>query len=310
MLFSEVYGAYFRTVATVLTQALNGDLTGKRLSELVRETAFGESVLTIPEALTSGEWPLLRKDLTTPLRHPPALPLTTMEKRWLKTLLMDPRIRLFDPPSAELEAVEPLYDPEVFVFYDRYADGDPYDDIQYIRHFRDLLRAMEERRKIRVRFRSSRNKRQSYVCVPYSLEYSAKDDKFRLLTAFKGKMLTVNVARIDSVHLLEEYTEEEYQPTTYREKSMTMLLTDVRNALERVMLHFSDLEKETEQLEDGRYRVTLWYKQGDETELLIRILSFGPVLQVLSPDTLVAQLRERIERQFDLQEDQLHYVQF
>ena len=301
MLFSEVYGAYFRTVAAVLNQALNGDLTGKRLSELVRETAFGESVLTIPEALTFGDWPLLHPDLTTPLRHPPTMPMTTLEKRWLKTLLLDPRIRLFDPPSAGLEDAEPLYDPEVFVFYDRYTDGDPYDDLQYIRHFRDLLRAMEERRKVRVRFHSSRNRRQSYICVPYSLEYSAKDDKFRLLTAFKGKMLTVNLARIDSVHLLEEYTQEEYRPAAYREKSLTMLLTDERNALERVMLHFSDLEKETEQLEEGRYRVTLWYKQGDETELLIRILSFGPVLQVLSPDTLVAQLRERIERQFSLE---------
>ena len=55
-----------------------------------------------------------------------------------------------------------------------------------------------------------------------------------------------------------------------------MDLYDTRNALERAMLHFSDLEKETERIDDKHYRVTLKYRQGDETEILIRILSFGP----------------------------------
>ncbi len=300
MLFSEIYGTYFRTVETVLTRALAGDLTGKDLAEIVRRTAFGESVLTIPAALTDGSWPLLTKDMETPLRRPPTMPLTTLEKRWLKALLRDPRIRLFGPPETGLEDVEPLYEPDVFVFYDRYTDGDPYDDPGYIDAFRTILRAMKERRKLRVRFHSSRDKRHSYVCVPYSLEYSAKDDKFRLLTAYKGQMLTVNMARIRAVKPLEPCTEEEYRPVDYRERTLTMLLTDERNALERVMLHFSDLEKETEQMDERHYRITLWYKQGDETELLIRILSFGPVLQVLSPDTLVRQLRERIDRQLAL----------
>ncbi len=197
--------------------------------------------------------------------------------------------------------MEPLYEPDVFVFYDRYTDGDPYDDPGYIDAFRTILRAMKERRKLRVRFHSSRDKRHSYVCVPYSLEYSAKDDKFRLLTAYRGQMLTVNLARIRAVKPLEPCTEEEYRPANYRERTLTMRLTDERNALERVMLHFSDLEKETERLDERHYRITLWYKQSDETEILIRILSFGPVLQVLSPDTLIRQLRERISRQFALQ---------
>ena len=76
-----------------------------------------------------------------------------------------------------------------------------------------------------------------------------------------------------------------------------MELYDSRNALERAMLHFSDLEKETERLDDKHYRITLNYKQGDETEILIRILSFGPVLKVIEPETMVRQIRERLERQ-------------
>ena len=300
MLFSEIYGTYFRTVAAVLTHALNGDLTEKNLSEIVRQNAFGESVLTIPSALTAGDWPLLKRDMTTPLHTEPTMPLTDLQKRWLKSLLLDPRIQLFAPPMDGLENVEPLYDPDVFVYFDRYTDGDLYSDPVYIKHFRLILEAMKEERKIRVRFHSSRNRRQSYVCVPYSIEYSAKDDKFRLLTSYKGKMLTINLARINSVSLLEAYTPEEYRPAKLREKKVTMILTDERNALERVMLHFSDLEKETEQIDERHYRITLWYKYGDETEILIRILSFGSVLKVLEPDTMVQQIRERIEKQFAL----------
>lgn len=300
MLFSEIYGTYYRAVASVLDRAVSGDLSGKDLPEIVRKTAFGESVLTIPAALTDGSWPLLSEDMSTPLRHAPTTPLTTLEKRWLKSLLADPRIRLFDPTSEGLEDVEPLWESDTFVCYDRYSDGDPFEDPEYIAVFRTILQAMKERCKIRVKFHSGRGKRHCFICVPYTLEYSAKDDKFRLLSSFEGKMLTVNLARIRSVKLMDPYTSDEYHPVNYREKTVTMLLTDERNALERALLHFSDLEKETEQLDEKHYRITLWYKQGDETEILIRILSFGPVLQVQGPDTIRKQLQERIEKQFAL----------
>ncbi len=300
MLFNEVYGTYFRAVSAILNQAMTGGLTRKTLAETVQNTAFGESIMTIPKSLYDGEWPLLRPNLSTPLQHPPFMPVTTLEKRWLKTLLQDPRIRLFDLPTTGLDDVEPLYDPDVFVFFDRYADGDPYNDSEYIQHFRDLLRAMEERKKVRVRFLSGKGQQKSYACVPYSLEYSAKDDRFRLLSAYKEKPLTVNVARITSVVLLDQYAPEEYCPVSCRKESLTMLLTDERSALERVMMHFSDLEKETEQMADGRYRITLWYKEEDEAELLIRILSFGPLLQVTSPEALIIKLRDRINRQLAL----------
>ena len=76
-----------------------------------------------------------------------------------------------------------------------------------------------------------------------------------------------------------------------------MELTDDRNALERVMLHFSDLEKETEKTGDKKYRVTIWYKADDETEMVIRLLSFGSVLKVLEPEGMVKLIRERLKRQ-------------
>ena len=54
------------------------------------------SLLTIPAALRDGSWPLLKKDLTTPLHNEPGMPLSLLQKQWMKALLQDPRIRLFN----------------------------------------------------------------------------------------------------------------------------------------------------------------------------------------------------------------------
>ena len=300
MIFSEIYGSYFKAVSAILSKAVDGVLTERELTRTVLENAFGESLVTIPARLTDGSWPLITTDFGTPLQNKPHMPLTTLEKQWLKALLLDPRVRLFDPSEEGLEDVEPLFTPDQFVYFDRYADGDDYSDPRYIEHFRMIIRAMHEKRKIRVRFHGHRGTRQSYICIPYRLEYSSKDDKFRLITGFRNKPLTVNLSRIDSVEILDPWEEDEYRLPQEREKELVMELYDTRNALERAMLHFSDLEKETERIDDRRYRITLHYRQGDETEILIRILSFGPVLKVIEPESMVSQIRERLTKQMAL----------
>lgn len=299
MLFSEIYSSYFRTVETILTEAAKGGLTEQRLTELVREKAFGESILTIPAKLRDGTWPLLTEELKTPLSAAPRMPLTILEKRWLKALLQDPRIRLFSPSEAGLEDVEPLYSPGTFVYFDQYNDGDPFDDPDYVARFQTILQALREKRKLRISFTGGRGKRNTWAFVPYKLEYSVKDDKFRLLTA-QSSYGTVNLGRIERCELLGPYNPAAFHLPQVKMDTLVMELTDDRKALERVMLHFSHFEKETERLEENRYRVTLRYSREDETELVIRLLSFGPVLRVLSPDNMVWELQRRILRQKEL----------
>lgn len=105
MIFSELYGAYYNTVAAVLRKAVQRPLTKEDLRTVIERCAFSESVLSIEPALTSEKWQLLRPDGTTPLLHPPTMPLTVLQKRWLKAISLDPRIRLFDFDSSGLEDV-------------------------------------------------------------------------------------------------------------------------------------------------------------------------------------------------------------
>lgn len=296
MLFSEIYGSYFHAVSAILTEASAGGLTAERLTELVREKAFAESTLVIPAALRDGSWPLLDRDLKPVLAHPPSMPLTTLQKRWLKALLLDRRIALFAPSTAGLEDVEPLYRPETFVLFDQYADGDPYEDENYIRCFRTVLRAIREQRMLRVRFHDHSGRRHAITCAPYRLEYSEKDDKFRLLSAGNRRRYIVNLSRVQACTLLEAAPGRFHPPRKHLQE-LELLLHDERNGLERVLLHFSHFEKETRRLDQRLYQIKLRYDRADETELLIRILSFGPVLEVRSPPAFADLVRDRVFRQ-------------
>lgn len=298
--FNEIYGTYFNVVSSILRQAQEKQLTKDSLELLVREQAFADSCLTIPKELQDGSWPLLQQDMTTPLRHAPAMPLTTLQRRWLKSLLTDKRIQLFDVDCSGLEDVEPLFSEEQFVYFDRYSDGDDYADPQYKKHFRLLLQAITEKRRVEISFISGKNESVRKEYLPLQLEYSAKDDKFRLKAVCERHLHYVNVGRIKSCRLLEQTGEEACMLLESERCAVTVLLTDERNALERAMLHFSHLEKITERLDEKHYRLQLMYNKSDETEMVIRILSFGPLLRVQEPAGFIELLRHRLRKQLAL----------
>lgn len=299
MLFSEIYSSYFNAVAKILGLATESKLTGKALTEAIQEQAFEESVLVIPKALKSERWPLLTRTFETPLLEKPTMPLTDLQKQWLKALLKDPRIGLFSPSTEGLEDVEPLYDLESVVYFDRYGDGDPFQDRNYIRNFQTILQALREDGSVRIRYRAAGGNERRYDCRPIHLEYSGRDDKFRLIAEGWKRTLTLNLGRMITVERRETQETELGEFTEDGEREMTLELTDERDAMRRAIISFSDLEKETVRLDEKHYRIHLWYRQEDETDLLIRILSFGPVLRVTEPAELVDQVIARLRRQRD-----------
>ena len=298
MLFHEIYGSYYQTVTLILKDAVNGSLTKKSMAKLIREHAFGESGLSIPDGLTGEQWRLLHQDFTTPLTNEPAMPLTLLQKRWMKALLLDPRIQLFAPDSSGLEDVEPLFAPDMFVYYDRYTEGDNYQNEKYINIFRTVLTALREKKNLSIRYESRIGVGQTLTVTPHYLEYSEKDDRFRLYAAGKYRTWILNLSRIQECCLINAEATMPLRLTN--EQKLSFELTDYRNALERVLLHFSHLRKETKRLDEKHYRITLYYDPQDETEMVIRLLSFGPMIRVTEPPEMVQQLRERIRRQREL----------
>ena len=109
MIFSELYSAYYNTVAAIISGILDGEHSEKELQKIVADRAFGESMLTIMPSLKNEKWQLVHSDMTTSLEHKPTMPLTTLQKQWLKAISLDPRIKLFGVEFPDLEDVEPLF---------------------------------------------------------------------------------------------------------------------------------------------------------------------------------------------------------
>ena len=124
-------------------------------------------------------------------------------------------------------------------------------------------------------------------------------DKLRLLgyKPLEHRKVILNLGRMISCETADPFDPAVFDGVREETVQAVIELTNVRNALERVMLQFSHLAKKTEQLDSRHYRVTLNYRAEDETELLIQLLSFGPVLRVLEPAELAAHMKERILRQ-------------
>ena len=107
----------------------------------------------------------------------------------------------------------------------------------------------------------------------------------------------INLARVESCQLLEEYDPDSFRLPEKRLHELILLLHDERNGLERVLLHLSHFEKETRKLDERLYQIKLRYDKEDETELLIRVLSFGPVLEVRAPAEFIALVKGRVDWQ-------------
>lgn len=296
MIFNEIYGAYYNTVAKILKAAVAHPLTQTELRRIIEENAFGESILNIEPALESEQWQLLFRDGSTPIKNAPALPPTTLEKMWLKSLSLDPRVKLFGMDFTGSEDVEPLFTRDDYCVFDRYADGDNYEDEAYIKHFRLILDAIKNHYPLGINTLNRKNAVTYTVIMPEYLEYSEKDDKFRLIGSGCRYGNTINLGRIVSCKRYNKpFIVSSIDSKSHAEqRTVEFELIDERNALERVLLHFAHFEKEAKKLDEGRYLVKIVYSKDDETELVIRVLSFGPMIKVTAPQDFADLIKQRL----------------
>lgn len=293
MIFSELYSVYYKTVAKIIEKAFEKDVTEKELRQCVENAAFSESTLTILPALKSGKWPLLGPDLSPVLKNKPSMPLTTLEKRWLKAIEGDPRVKLFGVSFPGLEDVEPLFTKEDYRVFDCYCDGDPFENENYINNFRVLLTAMKKKLPVRITMPDRNGRILKLKFIPIGFEYSEKDDKIRIV-ATGCKYKRFNLAKIISCRIYTGGGSWNKHPREEQLLSLSLLITDGRNALERAMLHFAHFEKRAERAGENKYVLHLKYYENDETELVIRVLSFGPYVKVLEPQHFANLIKERL----------------
>ena len=296
MIFNEIYSAYYNTVAKIISAIIDSNSDEKSLNKIVEENAFGESMFSILPSLKSEKWQLVNSDMTTPLKHIPTIPLTLMQKQWLKAISLDPRIKLFDLEFEGLDDIEPLFTPDDYYLYDKYDDGDPYEDKKYIARFKTILTAMKTKQNLKIEMINRKGNKIYSKCVPERIEYSEKDDKFRLVTSGCHFIKTVNLEKLTKCELYRGDTPLASNPSEPQYETITLKVSEERNTLERSLLHFAHFEKRVEKVDDY-YLLHIKFNREDESEIVIRVLSFGPTVEVLSSENFKQLIINKLKSQ-------------
>ena len=297
MIFSELYSAYYNTVAKIIKEIINGGVDNDSIHKIVEENAFEESILNIHPAIREEKWQVVTRKYKTPIKHIPTMPLTLLQKRWLKAILMDERIKLFDIEVEGLDDVEPLFTKDDYRIYDKYLDGDNYNDEEYVKRFKTILYAVHNKLPIKAEMINRKGNRVYTKFIPQRIEYSEKDDKFRVLTGGCRYITTINLARLTKCSLYDGKYEIASTRRDVNRATITMMVKDERNALERTMLHFAHFEKQVEKIDNKNYKVVIKYDSDDEPEMVIRVLAFGPLVEVVEPLDFRELIKNKLKKQ-------------
>ena len=307
-LFSEINCTYYNITEKILRQK---SVTKEEIRRIIGKNGFSETSLFLePELIGKCNIGLLsQKDgiYSSILKNEPHIPLSLAEKRWLCAVLNDNKSSLFIDKEQkaelyELLGAEPLYDDSVFSFFDRYNDGDDFENEDYIKHFRDILRSMHENRLVKISFNTRKNQRMTHYYLPERIEYSPKNDKLRVHVIRYNKTHPVergviNLSQIKSTEHTEIVPADRLSDVPLK-KTILIRVKNERNAINRFMMEFAELERISEFDDDTKECiVTMKYEAMDETEILIRILSFGPVIEVLEPEDFREKIAQRIRNQ-------------
>ena len=310
-IFSEIYGKYYRIMSRLLK---NGTQSSTQMLETIHKSGFGETELYFEPSIREKTWPLFRKnssgDYEPIVKNGQTLPPTLLEKAWLKAVLEDERAQLF-LSSEEMDMAKeklPLFDCKNIVNFDQFEIGDNYSSIAVQKHFSLLLEAMNGQRAVHLKYLSARGKEMEGTYIPCKFEYSPKNDRFRLLAIEfdengNSGYSVLNLGRIQNVELADHVDQDSYQEYFLRkhnkgEKIIDIELSDERNAMERFMVEFSNYKKEAAyDKERDILKVKLFIDGLDATEVLIKLLGFGPVLKVLGPDDFLELIKERLRKQ-------------
>lgn len=304
-IFSEIYGTYYTIVNQILMK--NNSLSKSDIHSIVQNLGFKETLFHIEKQLMiTDNWDLLTYENHALTPKIPSIPpvYRDFEKRFLKTIIEDSRIALFLEQEeitkwqTYLHSIEPLFSNEDILYFDQFSDGDPYSDPSYITHFKMILKAIQKNKMVYLEYEKSKNNELKGNFNPQKLEFSQKNNRFRLyaISQKNNTSYILNMKHIRLTRILSENAHDAIIPNP-QVKTICCILFDHRNALERAMFHFASYRKTTKRLDENTFELTITYKKAVESEVLIQILSFGPMLKVVSPAPFVHKIKQRLQKQ-------------
>jgi predicted DNA-binding transcriptional regulator YafY len=250
-------------------------------------------------------------------------PMTHLERRWLKSISLDPIVQLFDIDWSELNDVDPLYYPDDIVYFDQQNTSDPWTDETYRQNFRMILDAWQLGKQLTISWYNRADVLDQAKCWPELIEYDQYEDKMRLMARTDDHIIAIVLGRIQSCafcnstvhyetklhtdrHLpAEDHLEEMQEAREQLRKSMdvempvlSIQILDEKLALERTLALFGHYQKKDFCCKTAnQYILEIYLDPYDEIDDIIdNILYLGPYVELLGPQAMIEALKARFER--------------
>ena len=329
MIYHRIYNNYFHAVEMLVRWLLEKksskeNATQKAISKLPLNERFRELLKSFVENKLS--------DIVDPEGHVADLepgdlseyPMTLLERRWLKTMSLDPRVKLFDIEWSGLDNVEPLYHPDDIVYFDQQNTSDPWTDEAYILNFRMILDAWQNGKQLAISWINRAGVLDQAKCWPDLIEYDRYEDKMRLMARVDENLIAIVLGRIQSCAYCdvtdnyetalhtdrclpdEGHLDEMMDAREHLRKSMdvempvlSIRIMDEYQALERTLAVFGHYQKKDFCREKAKqYFLEIYLDPYDEIDDIIdNILYLGPYVELLGPQNMIDELEARFAQQ-------------
>lgn len=318
-LFSEIYNSYYTSISKIIDKSQEKEISNKEIEEIIKKIAFEESHLFIMPKIKSKTWDFFDENNKPKIENKTTYPLTKLQKMWLCSIFNDDRIKLFFENTHiknikeyfEKNEIKPLFNQEDFYYFDQFKFGDNYLDEKYILNFKKVIKAIKSKEVLYIEYNSNKDKEIKGDFRVIKIEYSEKNNRHRVYAVkiVESKEKNVYLLNIDGIKKIDKGNEsyekdilfEKYIDYNISKKPIVLEISNERNALERFMVQFSSFNKKTHYDTQKRKHICyIYYNKSLETEILIQILSFGPLVKVIGHEKFLKEFKLRISKQKSL----------
>lgn len=226
------------------------------------------------------------------------------EKVWLDMALSDPHSGLFFDKECREElrrslGIESMTD---VPFYTKreYTDSDELSD-ELGEKLRIILKAIHGKNKIVYSNHSAKGDYTNKTAIPYKVQYAVAEDRLRVsmwsvdeqrpIMANLSKMYDISLSEVsDDSRSIKEIVESRLLP-----EPLVFIVTDERDALEKALHTFSKHSRNVTAIKDeNRYKFEIFYYTFEESSLISDIMAFGPVIEVIKPQSIREEVIARV----------------
>lgn len=244
------------------------------------------------------------------------VPFSNIELRWIKTMLQDNKINMF-LDEGEKQYIQSAIDKaghykafptQSICFYDRYKPNETFGVVKR-QIIRVLLDGIRDKNKVSITYHTMGGNVKQGIYCPINITYSKRNDAFQgyFLDEENDLIYIFNLSNISRIAKTRQTYDFEKVSKVYKkylddnEKSVELMFGEGRNVVDRILSEFAPWKKYCRyNAELKQYTLQIFYHQGDEVELVVRLLGYGDSIQFKNKEQEIYNIyAARISKQQD-----------